>query len=230
MSEFKIPQKLVDIKNADKAGWQEFWTKNRAKDISNFPHPSRVCLIGPPNSGKSFICKHLLMHQRPMFKELYVIHGDSDVTTEFDDLEPTMMLDSFPPVEFYDGKVKTLVIVDDVEYSNLSREQLARLHKLARYVSSHKNVTLYFTHQSFFDLPILVRKMCNVFCIWKPRSTTELKLISNRIGLKPEEVENIFENTCNQYRDFLTVDLHINTPATYRKNLFEKIDIQSKFT
>jgi len=227
-AEYKIPKRLVDIKNSDK-GFTEKWTKNRSKDIANFPHPSRVALIGPPSVGKSFICKHLLMHQKPMFKELYIIHGDADVTTEFDDLEPTMIMADFPPVEFWDAKVKTLCIVDDVEYSNLKRDQLARLHKLVRYVSSHKNVTLYFTHQSFFELPNLVRKLCNVFVIWKPRSTTELKLIANRIGLKPDTLTHIFENICNQYRDSLCVDLNINTPAVFRKNIFEPLKIDSEF-
>lgn len=228
--DFKIPCKLVDIKNSDKSGWVEKWTENRSKDMGNFPHPSRIALIGPPSVGKSFICKHLLLHQRPHFKELYIIHGDADCTTEFDDLEPTMIMPDFPPIEFWDAKVKTLCIVDDVEYSNLSKEQMARLHKLVRYVSSHKNVTIYFTHQSFFELPNLVRKLCNVFIIWKPRSSTELKLISNRIGLESEQVERIFETQCNGYRDSLCIDFNINTPARFRKNIFETLDINSKYT
>ena len=57
--DFKIPKKLVDIENADKKGWHERWTENRANDIANIPHASRICLIGGQNSGKSFICKHL---------------------------------------------------------------------------------------------------------------------------------------------------------------------------
>jgi hypothetical protein len=164
-----------------------------------------------------------------MFKELYVIHGDSDCTTEFDDLEPTMMMSEFPDVAFWDAKVKTCVLIDDIEYSNLSKEQLARLHKLVRYVSSHKNVTIYVTHQSMFDLPPLVRKLCNVFVIWKPRSRTELKLIANRIGLEPDQVIEIFETDLKGHRDSLMVDFTENSPAVFRKNIFEKLDIKSKF-
>jgi hypothetical protein len=160
-----------------------------------------------------------------MFQELYIIHGDSTVTREFDDLEATMLMDSFPPVEFYDSLVKTLVIIDDVEFSHLSRDQVARMNKLVRYVSSHKNVTVYVSHQSFVDLPILIRKLCNVFIIWKPRSLIELKLIANRIALHPEQMEDVFENHCNPYRDSLCVDLHFNTPAMFRKNVFTKIDL-----
>lgn len=224
----RIPTKLFDIPNADKKSWTESWTEQRAKDLGNFPHPSRVCLIGPPSVGKSFMMKHLLMHQKPMFQELYIIHGDSTVTKEFDDLEPTMMMEEFPPVEFYDSKVKTLVIIDDVEFSHLSKDQIARMNKLVRYVSSHKNVTVYVSHQSFVDLPILIRKLCSVFIIWKPRSTMELKLIANRIALHPDQMEEVFEKVCNQYRDSLCVDLNFNTPAVFRKNVFEKINLKQE--
>ena len=226
MNTMKLPKKLIEIKNADK-GWTEKWSENRAKDISNFPHPSRISLIGPPSVGKSFICKHLLLHQRPMFKELYVIHGDHDCTNEYEDVEPTMMMGEFPPIDFWDGKVKTLCIIDDVEFSNLNKEQQARMNKLVRYGSSHKNITLYFTHQNFFELPNLVRKLCNVFIIWRPRSTMELKMIANRVGMKASELEYIFDNVCSEYRDSLCIDLNYNTPTILRKNLWKEIDIQS---
>jgi hypothetical protein len=57
--------------------------------------------------------------------------------------------------------VKTLLIIDDVEFSSLSKEQIARLNKIFRYGSSHKNITVYVSHQSVFDLPLLVRKLSN---------------------------------------------------------------------
>ena len=223
IAQIKLPKKLIEIKNADK-GWTEHWSESRSKDIANFPHPSRISLIGPPSVGKSFICKHLLLHQKPMFKELYIIHGDSDCTKEYEDVEPTMMLNEFPPIEFFDGSQKTLVIIDDVEYSSMNKEQQGRMNKLVRYGSSHKNLTLYFTHQNFFSLPILVRKLCNVFIIWKPRALGELKMIANRVGMRAEELEYIFDNICTEYRDSLCIDLHYKTPALLRKNIWQTID------
>lgn len=225
--EFKLNKELVEIKNVDKK-FTEKWTPKRGSDISNFPHPCRVAIIGPPSTGKSFLCKHLILHQRPMFKEVYIIHGDSDCTKEFEDIEPTMMLNEFPPVDFFDSDVKTLVIIDDLEFSNLSKEQVSRMNKLVRYVSSHKNVTVYLTHQSFFELPNLVRKLCNVFILFKPRSTMELKIIANRVGFKPSDLEYIFENICDQYRDSLCIDLTYNTPAKLRKNIWTKLKYNTK--
>jgi hypothetical protein len=175
----KLRHKLVDIKNTDKSRWTETWKKKGTQDISNFPHPSRVALIGPPSVGKSFIMKHL----------------------------------------------KTLLIIDDVEFSSLSKEQMARLNKIFRYGSSHKNITVYVSHQSFFDLPLLVRKLCNVYVLWKPRSVMELKTIANRVGYTSTQLEYIFENVCDEYRDSLCIDLHINAPAILRKNLWEPFEL-----
>lgn len=224
-TKLKLRHELVDIKNTDKARWTETWKKKGAQDISNFPHPSRVALIGPPSVGKSFIMKHLILHQRPMFRELYIVHGDGDCTTEFDDVEPTMMMTEFPPIDFFDGDVKTLLIIDDVEFSSLSKEQMARLNKIFRYGSSHKNITVYVSHQSFFDLPLLVRKLCNVYVLWKPRSTMELKTIANRVGYTATQLDYIFEHICGEYRDSLCIDLHIHTPSILRKNLWEPFEL-----
>ncbi len=229
-TKIKLKQELVDIKNTDKAKWTENWKKKGSGDIANFPHPSRVALIGPPSVGKSFLMKHLILHQRPMFREVYIIHGDADCTTEFEDIEPTMMMEEFPPIEFFDGNVKTLLIIDDVEFSSLSKEQLGRMNKIFRYGSSHKNLTVYVSHQSFFDLPVLVRKLCNVFILWKPRSVVELKTISNRVGYTAKALDYIFENICTDYRDSLCIDHHYNSPAVLRKNLWSKIDLPKELS
>ena len=61
--EFKLAKELVDIKNVDKK-FTEKWTPKRGSDISNFPHPCRIAIIGPPSTGKSFLFKHLILHQK----------------------------------------------------------------------------------------------------------------------------------------------------------------------
>ena len=135
------------------------------------------------------------------------------------------MMSEFPDISFWDGQIKTLVIIADVEYSSLSKEQQSRMNKLVRYGSSHKNLTLYFTHQNFFSLPILVRKLCNVFIIWKPRALGELKMITNRVGMRADELEYIFDNICIDYRDSLCSDLHYKTPILLRKNIWQPINV-----
>ena len=73
-----MPSKaIVPIKNKDKIG-AEAWTEERARDIGNFPSPSRILLLGPCGVGKSNLIKNLIIHQRPRFQEVYSINEEED--------------------------------------------------------------------------------------------------------------------------------------------------------
>src|SRR5438270_9730735 len=72
----RAPKELVPIKCSDKRG-NEKWTPERAHDLANFPSPFRAVILGPPNRGKSTLAKHIILHQIPHFKEVYVVHEDS---------------------------------------------------------------------------------------------------------------------------------------------------------
>ena len=50
-------------------------------------------------------------------------------------------------------------------------------------------------------------------------------MIANRVGMRAEELEYIFDNICTEYRDSLCIDLHYKTPALLRKNIWEPIDL-----
>jgi len=95
----KPVKRIVAIKNKDKRG-AEFWNPSRAKDIGNFPSPARILLLGPCGVGKSTLIKNLILHQRPRFQEVYLIHEDSEFTKEYDDLDVTEKLDDVPGIDF----------------------------------------------------------------------------------------------------------------------------------
>ena len=67
----KLPQKIINIPNVDNM-WHELPDKN---DLCNMPHPSRVILCAPPNTGKTLIVKILLLHKMPIYDRIciYVI-------------------------------------------------------------------------------------------------------------------------------------------------------------
>lgn len=222
----RAPNEIVPIKCADKVG-VEHWD-DKHKDIANFPAPMRMLLLGPPNKGKSTLIKNIIIHARPRYKEVYLIHEDAEFSKEYDDLEPTEKLRDIPELEYweYDGPhVKRCVIIDDLEYTGANKDRLRRLAVLFRYASSHKGLSVILAHQSFFDVPIIAKKMSNVFVIYKPMARNELSMIENRVGMPQGMLEQLFDTLATNFNDSICVDKTKNTPAPLRLNIFQPIEI-----
>jgi ABC-type cobalamin/Fe3+-siderophores transport system ATPase subunit len=221
----KAKKEIQRINNPDKIG-SETWNPKRAKNLANFPSPSRILLLGPCGVGKSTLIKNLIMHQRPMFQEVYLIHEDAGVTGEYADLECTAEFAEVPDIEFwnYDGPFrKRAVIVDDLELVSANKERLKNLAIMFRYASTHKGLTIYFAHQSFFDIMPLIKKMSNVYILWKPRSSSEITMIENRTGIKKNTLRDLFKTTATGHRSSICIDLTENSPAKLRLDIWKKI-------
>ena len=118
---------------------------------------------------------------------------------------------------------KRAIILDDLEYLSANKQRLKNLAILFRYASSHKKVTIYLAHQSFFDTPILVKKMSNIYILWKPRSTSELGLDENRTGLKKDTLKTLFKTVATKFRDSIMIDLTENSPCKLRLNIWQTL-------
>lgn len=220
----KLPNQILFLPNEDKK-FHEKWHEGR--NLGDFPHPFRLCILGKVGLGKSNIAKNIFlrcqMGEDP-FKQLYVIHG-SKTTKEWDDVEPTMILSDIPePDDLTDNDTKTMIIIDDFEMTKISKQALQNLSSLFRFISSHHNFSIIICYQSFFDMPPIVRKCCNIFIIYRPHNDDELVTIGRRVGLKKDEIIDIFDNLLPDSRDTLCVDTTIGSPAYLRKNIFEKIE------
>ena len=234
----RLPQSVIAFECSDKK-IRETWTPKRSRDLGNVPSPFRALLIGPPGGGKTAVSKNLLIHQRRRFDELYVIHEDyrEDGTgsTEYDDTDPTAMLGDVPPLEYWneitagddpDGHpVKRLVILDDLELTSANRERLKNLALLFRYVSTHKGMSIILCHQSFFDIPTVVKKCANVFVLWRPRATSEYALLDNRCGLPKGTLRMLFDSLAPGERDSIMIDHSANSPAPLRLNVWQPIEL-----
>jgi len=223
----RAPNEIVPIHCADKKH-DEIWDEKRSRDLANFPCPMRMMLLGPPGKGKTSLIKNIVIHARPRYQEVFLIHEDAEFSKEYDDLEPTDKFSEIPPLSFweYEGPYKKrCVIIDDLEYTSANKERLKRLAVLFRYGSSHKGVSIIFAHQSFFDVPTITKKMTNVYVIYKPQARNELSLIENRVGLPGGTLDEMFNTIATKFNDNICIDITKNTPAPIRLNIFQPIEL-----
>lgn len=225
----RAPREIVPIRCADKKGVEHWDDKSHNNDLANFPAPMRMLILGPPNVGKSTLIKNIIIHARPRYQEVFLIHEDAKYSKEYDDLEPTEKMNEIPPLVYweYDGPhIKRLVIIDDLEFTASNKDRLRNLAVLFRYASSHKGLSIILAHQSFFDVPIIVKKMSNVYVIYKPLARNEISMIENRVGLPQYMLDDLFKTTATGFNDSICIDLTKNTPASIRLNIFQPIQVE----
>jgi hypothetical protein len=222
-----LPDHCVVIKNADKdvGGWMESWSVPKKRSPGHLPHSFRLLALGGVGRGKTNYLKILfLKHQSSAkpFKKLYIITCDLE-SKEWDDTQPNDIFDYIPDIDLFDPSEKTCVIIDDFELGSCSKAQMKNLTTLFRMISSHKNVSVMASYQSFFHCPSICRKTSNVFIIYKPKSKQELQTIGNRVGIPHEDLRQMFKQFCTEYHDMIMIDDTKNSPYPIRKNIYDII-------
>ena len=216
-SKKQLPNELIITPNKDKE-FHEKWSPKR--NILDIPHPFRCCLLGSPGVGKGVCVKNMIVRAKPEFEEIYIIHPDAEYTKEWEDVDAFMLSEIPSPSEF-EGKVKTLIVIDDLELKNLSKEQKTNLDRLFGYVSTHKNISVMCTLQDAFNCPPSVRRCTNLFILWRVTDMDSLAMLSRKVGMSCDEFKYIFKHICKEHHDSLWIDQTKNTPYPLRKNGFE---------
>ena len=221
----KLPPELIRFKNPDKK-WHETWKPGR--DLLDFPHPYRITLTGPPNSGKSTTVLNILIRAQPLFDRVIIVYpGGSEGTSEYDSLGDAAEYvveipppDFFPPAKAKEGYKKTLVIIDDFELKELGKTQRSNLDRLIGHVSTHRNVSVMLCAQEYFNVPTVARRCSNVHVFWKPRDVRNLQDMSQRVG---EDLEGLF-TLASGAKDSVWIDQIPGSPAPIRVNGYKIVD------
>jgi|TARA_R110000764_G_scaffold17132_2_gene47168 hypothetical protein len=215
----RLPNELIAIPCADKA-FHERWYKGR--NMLNFPHPWRGVFLGPPNCSKTTTIKNIILRAKPEFEEIFCIHCDAEYTKEWDDCEVQMLKDIPAPEEWL-GEVKTLVILDDLEYKGMDKTQKANLDRLFGFVSTHKNISVALTSQDPFNVPPIVRRCANLWVLWPMTDIDAMSNTARKTGLKTDNFRSIFKQLMAGQRDGLWLDMTQGSPYPQRKNGYEII-------
>ena len=214
----KLPHRLIPLPNADK-GFHESCDKLHTNK-GNFAHPFRACLIGAPNSGKSTLAANLIMHQDPPFQRVLVWHTDTE-TREWEHTTSEIVAEC-PKMEDFTGE-KTCVVIDDIALKGLGKDEKMRLDRLCGNWSTHRpgGISVIITSQQPNQLPANIRRMMNVFCLWRSTDAQSIKDIALKCGIQGGDLSALLR-LLDGPKDSLCIDL--TSPYRYRLNLFDVVE------
>lgn len=221
-SEANVSRKkgLVIMANPDKT-FHEEWSETRHP--LNIPHPFQAVIALKPNGGKTTMTKNLIIFQRPFFERIVLVHYDAEYTKEYDDVDGIEKLNAIPSKDFWDGKLKSLIILEDLDYKALKGKQLENLDRLFGYVSTHKNVSIVANVQDGFKIPATMRRKANFWIIGKIDDSDTLNTIGRRIGHTSKEIQVLFKKYIKSNHDSLWFDKTNKSPYPIRVNGAEVI-------
>lgn len=216
-----LPRRIIPIENPDKL-FHEKWHERR--NLLNLPHPFRGVLLGPPNVGKTTIVKNIIIRAHPPFEEIFVVHCDPSFTEEYDDLgESCVILEEIPTPDEFEGKVKSLVVLDDLEFKFMDKVQRRSLDRLFGFVSTHKHISVLLCSQDPFNVPAICRRCANLWVLWKMTDLDALATCARRTGMKALTFRKIFQKVITEPHDSLWIDLTDKSPMPLRKNGYQAI-------
>jgi len=212
--------KLIVIPNEDKQFHEPFNPDN----LCDLPHPFRIILCGPPNTGKTNTIYNILINQQEPFERIIILHND-ETTREYQNVD-AQYTDEVPQIEEISPDEKNVLIVEDIDYKNLRRDQRSLLDRYFGCFSTHHNISIILTAQDPFSVPATIRRMCSHLVLWKNHDLNSMTILSSRFNIKAKDLKYIFDHICNDKHDSLLIDSMAPSQYKLRKNIFEPIPFQ----
>jgi hypothetical protein len=139
------------------------------------------------------------------------------------------MLDAIPAPDEWEGQVKTLVILDDLEYKGMNKLQKRNLDRLWGFCSTHKHISCALLSQDGFNCPPIVRRCSNVWCMWRINDLDSMAMVSRKAGLSRDDFKYLFDKYVgSECHSSLMIDRTSKTPYPLRINGYEPVDLPSK--
>lgn len=243
----RLPRKLLFIPSSDKDFIETWSQKGRNPDPLNLPASWRMCIMGTVGVGKTNFIKNVIIRSRPPFARIFVLHNDP-LAQEYNDIDAEILTE-LPDNDFWLGynqtdengekieeeedledtiRPKSLIVLDDICFAEMSRQQTNRLDRLVCSISSHANVSVCCINQDWFSCNPIIKKTGNIFVIYRPHCTDELSTIARRIGMSGKELKYLFDNIATKNSDSIMVDKTSGSPYPLRLNGFNIINSISK--
>ena len=212
---------IVAMKNPDK----DLHEKTAANDDPlNTLHPSRVLLAGKPNSGKTAVVHNLIARKQPAFERIVLYHSDPN-TKEYYGVDFETVTE-VPKIDSWDGTLRNCLVIDDVDLDSLGRDAASRLDRTLGYASTHSSLTVLVTCQNLAQIPIRIRRMMNVFCVWPPTDKDAVYKLARATSTPLDDMRRLLDVVRDTGSPFAFVMIdHSGRGATYRLNGATPIEI-----
>lgn len=208
-------QELFVFNCKDKEGTTSPFDPN---NLCDFFHPATFCCAAPTSSGKTSLIKNIILHQKPEFEKVYLWHFSPETTTEYDDVHVEMLYGP-PTINTFKKGVKSLMVIEDVSFSALSKQENSDLNRMFGYISSHLGISIILTSQTFTAIPVQIRRMCNVVVVWKGTDRRVSYVLSAMMGIAKKDLDHYF-SYCKTRYDFLCISNYPNYPKV-SLNIYE---------
>lgn len=188
-------------------------------NLVNLPYGSRVILIGFPNSGKTRDINEFIRNKNPAYERVIIIAADKE-SREYDMTNEiyTSVL-QMPDLSTIKGH--TAIILEDLEFSDLSKNEKTLISKILRFYCSHMNFDCYIAAQNYYSTSPSCRRKCDHFVIHKT-SDSVLNRISNDLCITKEQMKHLKDKYLIDKHDSFSVCIGSEIPL--RHNLSIPID------
>ena len=126
-----LKSNLFVLQNEDNIFHEEIDTTN----LCNFPHPFRLICRGQPNCGKTNVIYNILYHKKPPFERILIFHNDN-YSCEYQNVDAEC-IDELPDIDEIDSEIKNILIIEDIDYKNLPKQQGSLLDRYFGCFSTH---------------------------------------------------------------------------------------------
>jgi len=196
---------------------------------------SMIMAIGSTGAGKTTSVVEFLHRKNDSFTRVIYFTGSTGdepllnfLQHHLDGIEVIDDADQLPELTDFNDEDKTeekLIIFDDM--INLPKKQLLKIQKW--FNSSRKyGFTCFCLVQNYTDAPIQMRRNTQYFMIFRLNDMNTINQIlknHNNNGDDKELVKRAYFHSTSEPKNFFMLDLTPNSPARYRHNFTDVIDL-----
>ena len=191
----KLQPAVIPVQCTDKT----FDTTPPQDHPCSMPRGSRIAVVSDPGRGKSSLIKNMACRSAP-WAAVYVIHGMAE-SKEYDLIDHTKLTMDQATPEFWaseskkHGKAPLALIIDDYDYSSMSKTEKTNCYKLCQHACTHHNVTAWLVSHSLTQLVPRIRRTCDVMCIWPPTTggADQTPYLARSLGIERALLQEAFD-------------------------------------